>query len=124
MTARRKTDASGDEQLTITYGKWTQSLRVTTLCGVFLATPFGANLLKALGVSSPAAEQTINIQKDVKDVKDQVSGLAKDVTEFSKDIASIKANNTIINEKVDRLDQTFTGFKVDFNRFRTTPSNQ
>lgn len=119
MTVRRKKPDGEEEVLRISYGSWTKAIHLPYIIGIFLATPFGANFLKAtFNVSSPATEQVQVLTNDVKTLKDDVKSFKESVADLAKDMASVKANNSIINSKVDNLDTTFRGFQVDFNRWK------
>lgn len=122
MTARRKTsgtEESSTNQLEIV--KWGMSTNVFRL-GLFILVlsmhPLGRQVLGTFGFKFPDERQLVVATEEAKGAKSEIASIAENVKTLTSDVASIKANNVVLNEKVDRLDKTFTGFQVDFNKWK------
>lgn len=115
MTVKRGLDSRLE---VVRWGLSTNVFRSAVLVLVLSMHPLGRQVLGTFGFKFPD-EQKLNVAAEqAKDVHVDITALQKDVSDL-KDVASrMTANNAIINAKLDRLDQAFTGFQVDFNKWK------
>lgn len=127
MTIKRKvTKADGSEEVVdqVIPGPWGKIIsglggyRVLLIVLIASQHPVGRQLLGTFGFEFPDQRKLTVATEEAKGAKDQLTGMAVSINDIKADVASLKANNAIINEKVDRLDKTFTGFQVDFNKWK------
>jgi len=134
MTVKRKPDS---DELEITGPAMWKLLaakggyRTVLIVLVLSMHPIGRQILGTFGLQFPdqrevtmAASETqqakVVLSNLTTDVKEMKSGLTADIAGLKLDVANLKANSAIFNSKLDALDQTFTGFKIDFNKYRET----
>lgn len=96
----------------LTWGPGTKAYRLVLLGAVLAGTPIGQNILNSIGIRTPVAEQLEALKTQVDTVKTDVSHVKDDVSHVKDDVAAVKA-------KSDKLDTAFSGFQVDFNKYRT-----
>lgn len=89
----------------LTWGPGTKAYRLVLLGAVLAATPIGQNILNQVGIHTPVSEQ-------LNEMKLQITSVKEDVANLKGDVASVK-------NKTDILNNTFIGFQVDFNKYRT-----
>lgn len=109
MTVRRRNDELGVEELS--WGKGTKAYRLILLGGVLAATTPGQNLFNAVGVKTPVVQEIVELRSELQAVKADVGHLKEDVAAVKVDVAAVKT-------KADKLEVSFTGFQVDFEKFR------
>lgn len=108
MTVRRK---NNNEEGVLEFGKWPKVIIYAILISSLGSNPVGQQILKLGGITGPAVEQTQALQNDIQTLK-------ADAKEIRLDIGSVKANNAILNSKVDDFKTTLTGFKIDFDKYK------
>lgn len=101
MTVRRKDDEALVE---VGWGMKTKAYRLVLLGVAFGATPMGQNLLNNVGVKTPVMQELTELRAEVASVK-------SDVAHLKEDVAAVRG-------KSDKLEISFTGFQVDFDKFR------
>lgn len=102
MTVKKNSE---DKFEVSTWGPGTKAYRLILLGAVLAATPIGQNILNSVGIKTPVGDQLTAIQL-------QVSTVKEDVANLKNDVAAVKT-------KSDKLDVAFTGFQVDFTKYRT-----
>lgn len=122
MTIRKKNKETGEEELT-KVNVWqvllsTQGFRLVLIILVVSMHPVGRQLLGTFGFEFPDQRKLSVAAEEAKSSKAEITAISESVKEIKSDIASLKANNAIINQKVDTLDQTFRGFQIDFNKWK------
>lgn len=102
----------------VKWGMSTNVFRMALLVLVLSMHPLGRQVLGTFGFKFPDEQKLVVATDEAKAVKQDIASLQKDVTDL-KDVATrTTANNAIINAKLDRLESTFTGFQVDFNKWK------
>lgn len=96
--------------------------RIVILVLVLSMHPLGRQLLGTFGFKFPDERSLTVATEQATAAKTELGQLTDSVRELKSDVASIKANNLILNSKVDRLDQAFTGFQIDFNKWKPKDS--
>lgn len=124
MTVRRKPTLEGDptdpnELQIVKWGLGTKSFRVAILVLVLSMHPMGRQLLGTFGFEFPDQRKLTIAADEAKKAQEQVSTIVQALTDIKRDVDSIKANNAILNSKVDKLEVVFTGFQVDFQHYKT-----
>lgn len=92
--------------------------RILMLILVASMHPAGRQLLGTFGFRFPDERNLVVAVEEAKVTKSEITAIGEAVKELRGDIASIKANNAIVNSKVDSLDQTFRGFQIDFAKWK------
>lgn len=85
--------------------------------------PIGRGLLSTLGFEFPDTKKISVAAEEAKSSKNELVVISDSVKEIKTDVASLKANNAILNSKVDGLEQTFRGFQIDFNKWKPQPKD-
>lgn len=80
--------------------------------------PLGRGVLSTLGFEFPDTKKISVAAETASQTKSDLTQIADSVKEIQKDVTSLKANNAILNAKVDTLDQTFRGFQIDFSKWK------
>lgn len=96
------------------------SFRILIFLFVASMHPLGRSVLGTFGFKFPDERNLTVAAEQAKSAKDEISGMAEAVKEIRTDVASLKANNVILNSKVDNMEQTFRGFQVDWAKWKTT----
>lgn len=99
----------------------TKGFRLAMLALLLSMHPLGRQILGTVGFKFPDEQKITVAAEQASQSKTEIGMLVESVKELGRDVSAIKANNAILNAKVDRLDQAFTGFQVDFNRYKTAP---
>lgn len=115
MTVRRK--ESGELSI-VKWGMGTSGFRVVLLVMVMSMHPVGRGILNTFGFKFQDEQKINTAAEEARNAKTELNALSNTATEVRQDVASLKANMAILNSKVDRLDQTVTGFQVDFQRYK------
>lgn len=118
MTVKKKSEDSSELQI-VKWGIGTNGFRVVLLVLVLSMHPIGRGFLTGFGFQFPDQKKLEEATKETTALTFNVKGLTESMHDVQNDIQAIKANNAILNSKVDSLDQTFTGFRVDFQKYRT-----
>lgn len=121
MTVRRKDDDSTEE---VSWGKGTKAYRFVLLGAALAATPMGQNMLNSFGIKTPVVQEIVDLRSDLAAVKVDVGHLKEDIASVKTEVTQVKTDVAAVKTKSDRLDVAFTGFEVDFQKFRkekTTP---
>jgi outer membrane murein-binding lipoprotein Lpp len=124
MTVRRKTPDGHEELVKLPVLKMLlgqEGFRLALIIMVASMHPVGRGFLSGFGFKFQDEKKIEEAATEAKGNKTELQLLTESVKEIQSDITSIKANNAIINAKVDGLDQTFRGFQIDFNKFRPNP---
>lgn len=120
MTVRKKDDALSELQI-VKWGLGTKGFRLAILVLVLSMHPIGRQLLGTFGFEFPDQRKLTIAADEAKKAQEQVESIVSSLIDMRKDIDAIKANNAIINSKVDKLELVFTGFQVDFTKFKAEP---
>lgn len=83
--------------------------------------PLGRSVLGTFGFKFPDERNLVVAAEEAKSAKGEIAGIAESMKEIKADVASLKANNAIINSKVDNMEQTFRGFQIDFAKWKPQP---
>lgn len=127
MTVRR-TKHKGDEvevieeQITNPWVKLILGQNGWKIIVIFLIAtmhPIGRGVLSTLGFEFPDTKKLTVAAEEAKTAKTEIQQISESIKEIKSDITSLKANNAIINSKVDGLEQTFRGFQIDFSKWKT-----
>lgn len=123
MTAKRKIDDVGNTQLEIVkWGMSTNVFRLAIFVLVLSMHPIGRGFLTGFGFKFPDEKKIEEAATEAKDSKSEIAVISDSLKEIRTDVASLKANNAILNSKVDTIDQTFRGFQIDFNKWKPQPN--
>jgi phage shock protein A len=82
--------------------------------------PIGRGFLSGFGFKFPDEKLIAVAAEKTKDAESELTVISDSIKEMRTDLASLKANNAILNSKVDNMEQTFRGFQVDFNKWKPT----
>lgn len=87
---------------------------------ILLATmhPLGRSFLAGFGFEFQDTRKISVAAEEAKASKAEITAIADSVKEIRSDVANLKANNAIMNEKVDNLKLEFQGFKVDWAKWK------
>ena len=102
----------------------TGGFRVVITILILSMHPLGRGFLSGFGFRFPDEKLVTIAAEEAKGLRVDVDGLKKDVTELKENSSANKANNAIINSKLDRLEQTFSGFQIDFQKWKTKEPTQ
>lgn len=80
--------------------------------------PLGRGILSSLGFDWQDTKKITEAASNASTAKSELQQINEAVKDIQKDVTSLKANNVILNSKVDTMDQTFRGFQVDFNKWK------
>jgi hypothetical protein len=80
--------------------------------------PIGRGFLSGFGFKFPDEKLLAVAAEKTRDTSHELTAIADSVKSIQTDITSLKANNAILNAKVDNMDQIFRGFQVDFNKWK------
>lgn len=116
MTVKKK--ANGDFDI-VKQGLGTNGFRFALLVLVVSMHPLGRQLLGTFGFEFPDQRKLTEATTEAQNVRRDIENLKENVKEIKDSSEINRANNAIVNTKLDRLDQTFTGFQVDFNKLRS-----
>lgn len=83
--------------------------------------PIGRGVLSSLGFDWQDTKKINVATEQTKEAKTEISQISEAVKEIRADVTTLKANNAIVNEKVDNLKSEFQGFKIDFGKWKTEP---
>ncbi len=90
--------------------------------------PLGRGILSSLGFDWQDTKKISVAAEEAKATKTEVTSIAETVKEIKLDVSALKANNAILNTKVDSLgekqtalEQTFRGFQVDWAKWKPKP---
>lgn len=115
MTARRKDD--GELEM-VSWGNGTKAYRLVLLGAVLAATPIGQNILNSVGIKTPVASELAALSTELAVVKADIAAVKTDVGGVKNDVAKLKDDVKAVKEKSDKFEATFTGFQIDFDKFR------
>lgn len=93
----------------------TKTYRTILMTLVLSTTPIGQNVLESLGVRSPANKQGEEIAVKVDALSKEVADLKLEAKDNVKAVADVKT-------QVNKLENSFTGFQVDLNKYRPQPA--
>lgn len=85
---------------------------------IFSQHPIGRGILSSLGFDWQDTKKINVATEQTKEAKNELTQISDSVREIRSDVATLKANNAIINEKFDNMKQEFQGFKIDFNKWK------
>lgn len=114
MTVKKKLTRNGEELQEVRSSFATNGFRWALIVLVASMHPLGRTLLGQMGFVLPDQAGEKRLVEEVQQVKADVGGL-------KKDIADVKVDLHVTSNKVDDLSRTFTGFQVDFERYRNRP---
>lgn len=115
MTARRK--EPGDLEI-VQFGLGTKSFRVALLILVVSMHPLGRQMLATFGFEFPDQRKLTVATEESKTVTSDIKVLKDDVKELKDNMVQTKSDTAVINQKLDGLQRTFTGFTIDFDKYR------
>lgn len=104
MTVRNKASGEVEE---LTWGTKTKAYRLILLGAALAATPFGQNLLNSAGIKTP--------------VMAEVAALSTELAAVKTDVAHVKEDVAEVKKQTNKLELSFTGFQVDFDKYRKEP---
>lgn len=104
MTVKRKDTGEVEE---LVWGTKTKAYRLVLLGAVLAATPIGQNILNSVGIKTP-------VMTEITEVKAEVAAVKADVARLKDDVAAVK-------KETNELKMSFTGFQVDFDKYRKEP---
>lgn len=97
----------------VAMSKGTISFRTALMLMIFAATPPGQQVLKNFGLTAPGAEGVSQMHRDIETVR-------KDVVALKADVSAVKDQATKLEAQATKLESSVTGFRVDFERFRSS----
>lgn len=122
MTIKRKSKETGEiEEREISLKSMflgTPSFRTIILALILSQHPLGRQLLGTFGFEFPDQRKAAFTAEQATAAKQEIASIADTVKNIQTDVASLKANNAILNAKVDNMEQTFRGFQIDFNKWK------
>lgn len=122
MTVRKKNKETGEitEQTVPLKDLFlgTPTFRTIIILLLLSMHPIGRQLLGTFGFEFPDQKKLTVAAEEATASKHELTAIAEDVKEMKADVAALKANNTIVNEKVDTLRSEFSGFKIDFSKWK------
>lgn len=121
MTVRKKDDSA--ELQIVRWGLGTNGFRVALLILVLSMHPIGRGFLTGFGFKFPDQQKLEDAASEAKSTKTELAALSDSVKDMKADMASIKANNAIINSKFEALSSTVTGFQIDFQKWKAQSAN-
>lgn len=126
MTVRKAPATEGEEGLLQVVDRTlgTKSFRTIILLLILSMHPVGRQILGTVGFEFPDQKKLTVAADEALKLQNNLVTIAETVKDLKSDMATVKANNAIINAKVDRLEQTFTGFQIDFNKYRKPESDK
>ncbi len=80
--------------------------------------PVGRGLLSSLGFEFQDTKKITVAAEEAKLSKTELVTISDSIKDIKADVSSLKANNAILNSKVDNMEQTFRGFQIDWNKWR------
>lgn len=122
MTIRKTNKTTGEvtaEQVTL-LGFLTSAAgwRIVIVILILSMHPIGRGFLAGFGFKFPDEKLITVAAEESKVAKSEISSIADSIKDIKSDISSLKANNAILNAKVDGMEQTFRGFQIDFNKWK------
>lgn len=110
MTARRRESGT----LEIVSDAWqNKTIRMVLLALVATGHPIGQRLL---GIQTPAAEDIKALTLRVQEAETAQKATASDIKDIKKDLGEIKSES-------ETFHRTFTGFQIDFDKYRKQQPN-
>lgn len=126
MTLRRKTPEGKDEIVKVSLLRMAlgqEGFRLALIILVFSMHPVGRSVLSSFGFKFPDEQKIAVVATEAQGAKNELSQLSagvlklhEDVDAVKDDVAALKANFAITNNKLDKLSVDFTGFQVTFNK--------
>lgn len=113
----KKTDKENELQV-VRWGLSTNAWRAGVMVLVLSMHPIGRQLLGTFGFEFPDQKKITQAAEQAHDVHTDVQQISIAVHDLQSDMAALKANNSILNLKVDKLSTDFVGFQVDFNKWK------
>lgn len=121
---RAEKDENSDGQIVVKYDRKDNTIRYAILFAALSATPFGQQILKNIGIAAPATEQVSNVEVKLDRVAKDLATLADESRSNVKSVAELKANLGELKAKADKLETSFVGFQVDFDKHRVRQNLQ
>lgn len=124
MTLKRKNEETGQVETREVAFKdlllGTPTWRMIIIGLILSMHPIGRQLLGTFGFEFPDQRKLTVAADEAKSSKAEIAQIATTVNEIKLDLVALKVNNANLNTKVENLDQTFQGFKIDFNKWKAT----
>lgn len=121
MTVKRKAPDSSDLQI-VNWGVKTNTWRAAVIILILSMHPIGRQLLGTFGFEFPDQRKLSVAADEAKASRTEITQLAESAKDLRQDVAQIKANNATLNTRFDAFEQTFSGFRVDFNKWKSESS--
>lgn len=122
MTVKKTNKATGEvstenvSMLGLLLG--TGGFRIVITVLILSMHPIGRGFLAGFGFKFPDEKLIVTAAEESKTAKSEITSISDALKEIRSDVSSLKANNAIINSKVDSMEQTFRGFQIDFNKWK------
>lgn len=118
MTVRRKDDGTTS---ILSWGLKESSYRAAVLCLVLSMHPLGRQVLGTFGFKFPDEQKVTEVASKADGAREEIRAIAETVAGLKTDMTQLKIDSTNTSQKVDRLEQTFHGFEINFNTKATVP---
>lgn len=93
--------------------------------------PMGRSFLSGFGFDWQDTKKINVAAEEAKSSKTELVQISDAIKEMRADVATVKANNAVLNTKVDvlgekqtALEQTFRGFQIDWSKWKVEPEKQ
>lgn len=114
MTAKRNADGVLE---IVKQGFGTQTFRVALLAALVSQTPIADGVWSTFGMESLSV-RIARMTETVKTATDEVTNVKSDINLIKTDIKDLRANAAINAARLDGIEQSFTGFRVDFQKYQ------